>query len=107
MLNQIRKRKKTVSKRNKNAKIEEIRENMLGRKSKRLGQTIRLEEINQKVLAKEERLKRYRDTIKQYRRNKTFRNKERNFYQQIGEKGTKTYAQPNLRRTKQFWCKIW
>ena len=45
--------------------------------------TIRLEEINQKVLAKEGRLKRYRQRVKQYRQNKTFQNNERKFYQQL------------------------
>ena len=34
--------------------------------------TVQLEEINQKVLAKEGRLKRYRQRVKQYRQNSTF-----------------------------------
>ena len=46
--------------------------------------TIQLEEINQKVLAKEGRLKRYRQRVKQYRQNRTFQNKERKFYRQLG-----------------------
>ena len=33
--------------------------------------TIQFEEINQKVLAKERRLKRYRQKVKQYRQNRT------------------------------------
>ena len=44
--------------------------------------TVQLEEINQKVLAKEGRLKRYQQRIKQYRQNRTFQNNERKFYQQ-------------------------
>ena len=43
--------------------------------------TIQLEEINQKVLAKEGRLKRYRQKVKQYRQRRTFQNNERKFYQ--------------------------
>ena len=43
--------------------------------------TVQLEEINQKVQAKEGRLKRYRPRIKQYRQNRTFKNNERKFYQ--------------------------
>ena len=39
--------------------------------------TIQLEEINQKVLAKKGRLKRYRQRVKQYRQNRTFQNNER------------------------------
>ena len=38
---------------------------------------IQLQEINQKVLAKEGRLKRYQGRVKQYRFNKTFQNNER------------------------------
>ena len=41
--------------------------------------TVQLEEINQKVLAKEGRLKRYRQRVKQYRQNRTFQNNERKF----------------------------
>ena len=46
--------------------------------------TVKLEEINQKVLAKEGRLKRYRQRVKQYRQNRTFQNNERKFYQHFG-----------------------
>ena len=34
--------------------------------------TVQSEEVNQKVLAKEGRLKRYRQRVKQYRKNRTF-----------------------------------
>ena len=44
--------------------------------------SIKLEEINQKALAKEGRLKRYRQRVTQYRQNRTFQNDERKFYQQ-------------------------
>ena len=54
------------------------------RKARRLEQNMQLEEINQKVLAKEGRLKRYRDRAKQCRQNRTFQNNERKFYQQVG-----------------------
>ena len=42
--------------------------------------TIQLEEINQKVPAKEGRLKRFRQSLKQYRQNRTFQNNEKKFY---------------------------
>ena len=42
--------------------------------------TIQLEEINQKVLAKEGRLKRYQGRVKQYRKNRSFQSNERKFY---------------------------
>ena len=68
---------------------------------------MQLEEINQRVLAKEGRLKRYRQRVKQYRQNRTFQNNERKFYQQFGEHDTKTYQQPDTRETERFWTKIW
>ena len=69
--------------------------------------TIQLEEIYQKVLAKEGRLKRYRQRVKQYRQNRTFQNNERKFYQQLGGDDNKTYQQPNGKETERFWTKIW
>ena len=42
--------------------------------------TVQLEEIDQKILAKEGRLKRYPQRVKEYRQNRTFQNNERNFY---------------------------
>ena len=68
---------------------------------------VKLKEINQKVLAKEGRLKRYRQRVKQYRQNRTFQNSERKFYQQLGGHDTKTYQQPDARETERFWTKIW
>ena len=47
-------------------------------KATQVKMTIQLEEINQKVPAKEERLKRYRDRVKQHRQNRTFQNNEKN-----------------------------
>ena len=64
-----------------------------------------LEEINQKVLAKEGRLKRFRERVKQYRQNRTFQNNERKLYQQLGEDYNKTYQQPDAKETQWFW--IW
>ena len=68
--------------------------------------TKQLEEIKQKVLAKEKRLKKYRDREEQNRRNRKFQNNERKFYQQL-EDGTKTYQKLDVRKAKQFWIKIW
>ena len=57
-------------------------------------------------LAKEGRLKRYRQRVKQYRQNRTFQNNERKFYQQLGGSDTKTYQQPDIKETERFWAKI-
>ena len=69
--------------------------------------TIQLEEINQKVLAKEGRLMRYRQRVKQYRQNRTFQNNERKFYQQLEGDGNKKYQKLDTRETQGFWTKIW
>ena len=61
----------------------------------------------QNVMAKEGRLKRYRQRVKQYRQNRTFQNNERKFYQQLGGSDTKTYQQPDIKETERFWTKIW
>ena len=68
--------------------------------------TVQLEEINQKVLAKEGRLKRYRQRVKQYRENRTFQNNERKFYQRLGRSDTKTYQQPDIKETERFCTKM-
>ena len=69
--------------------------------------TLQLEGIYQKVLAKEGRLKRYRQRVKPYRQNRTFQNNERKFYQQLGGDDNKTYQQPDAVETERFWTKIW
>ena len=77
------------------------------RKATQVKQTIRLEEIDLKVLTNKGRLKRYRDKIKQYRQNRIFQNNERKFYQQVRGECTKTYQQPDDKEIKQFWGQIW
>ena len=69
--------------------------------------TIQLEEINQKVLAKEGRLRTYRQRVKQCRQNRIFQNNERKFCQQLEEDDTKTYQQPDAKEIERFWTKIW
>ena len=59
---------------------------------------VQLQDINQKVLAKEGRLKRYWQRVKQYRQNKTFQNNEGKFYQQLGGHDTKNI--PTTRRQR-------
>ena len=69
--------------------------------------TVQLEEINQKVMAKEGILKRHRQRVKQYRQNGTFQNNEMIFYQQLGGCDMKTHQQPDIKETELFWTKIW
>ena len=69
--------------------------------------TIQQEKINQKVPAKERRLQKYRQRVKQYRQNRTFQNNERKLNQQLGEVNTKTYQQLDAKETERFWTEIW
>ena len=96
----LRKQMKVV-KQKKNAEIN-MKENTTQEKI-----TVQLEEIHQKVRAKEGRLKRYRQRVKQYRQNRRFQNNERKFYQQLGGDNNKTHQQPNAKETERFWTKIW
>ena len=66
-----------------------------------------LEQINQKELAKDGRLKDIEIKVKQYRKNRTFQNNEKKFYLQIGGDDKKKYQQPDAREAKQFWRKKW
>ena len=68
--------------------------------------TIQHEEINQKALVKEGRLKRYWQRVKQYRQNRTFQNNKRKFDQQLGGNDMKIYQQPDARETEWFGTKI-
>ena len=70
--------------------------------------TIQLEEINQKILVNEGRLKRDRQ------KNKTITDKighskttKENAINKFGGYDTKTYQQPDARETEQFWSEIW
>ena len=72
------------------------------RKSNRKRITMKLDEINQKVMAKEGRLKRCLESVKQYRQNRKFQNNEIKLYQQVRGDDTKTNQQPNARETEQF-----
>ena len=63
---------------------------------------MQLEERNQKILAKEGRLKIYQDRVKQYNQIRTFQNNERKFYQQLGGEPLNTYQQLDAKEAKQF-----
>ena len=59
-----------------------------------------LEDINQKILVKEGRLKRYQESVKQYKQNRTFQNNERN----STNKGWRVHRQINnqMQKKKKF-----
>ena len=59
-----------------------------------------------KIMAKEGRLKIYRDKTKQYRQRRTFLNKERKFNLKVEEEWAKSYQQPYANEANIFWSKI-
>ena len=68
---------------------------------------MQLEEINQNILVKEGKLKRYRDRVKQSNQNRIFQKNERKFYLLLGGECTRNYQQPDENEAKIFWSKIW
>ena len=58
-------------------------------------------------MAKEGRLKRYWNKIKQYNQDWTYQNNERKFYKRVGGECTGTYQLLDAKKLKQFWIKIW
>ena len=52
---------------------------------------MQLEEINQKILGKIRRPKRYWDSVKQYNQNRTFQNNKMKFRQQVGGEYIRTF----------------
>ena len=48
--------------------------------------TVQLEEINQKVLVKDRRVKRYQQRVKQYRQNRTFQNNKKKILPKTGRR---------------------
>ena len=65
------------------------------------------EEINQKVLVKEGRLKRYWDRIKQYRQNRTLKKTKIILPPSRWGNVRRQTQQLDDKKTKQFWSKLW
>ena len=72
------------------------------------GKSTVLETIRQRMIAKEGKLKRYRNGINQYNQNRTFQNNEGRFYQQLNwQIGGKEQEKSNAEEAKRFWSDIW
>ena len=65
--------------------------------------TIQVKEINKKNIGK--RRQTQKKNAKQAKQD--LQKKKKKFYRQVGGEYTKTYQQPDLKETKQFWCMIW
>ena len=63
------------------------------KKKEQTSLTTQFAEINQKIWSTERRLKRYWNSGKQCKQNRTFQNNERKFYQHVGGECTRTYQQ--------------
>ena len=64
-----------------------------------------MEEINEKILAKEATFERYQGGVQQYDQNRLFQNHERKFYHQVGEEWTEKKQQPTATETNNFEVK--
>ena len=68
--------------------------------------SVQLKEVNQSILLKEGRVKRYWDSVLQYKENRSFKDKERKFNQQVGGENTMINKQQDAKETKKYWSKI-
>ena len=73
-----------------------------GKATQQLKIKIRLDEINQKVLAKEVFLKRYRDRVNQYRQNRKFQNNEKNSTNMSWENALKHITKRKIKKQNHF-----
>ena len=64
-----------------------------------------LEEINQKILQKEKRFKKYQSRINQYKTGHSKKN-ERKFYQLVDGECRKAHQELDAKETTQLWRKI-
>ena len=76
--------------------------------TRQLKQKIQFEEINKKVVAKEGRLKRYWDRIKQYRQYRTFQSNEKILWDINGSPnlGQTTRSRDSQQKKKKWTCRI-
>ena len=66
------------------------------------------EEISQRIKATVGKIKRYSDRINQYQQNRTFRNNQGKFYQDLNRGGKHVQNDvPDLEAAKKFWEEIW
>ena len=66
------------------------------------------EEISQRIKATVGKIKRYSDRINQYQQNRTFRNNQGKFYQDLNRGGKHVQNDvPDLEAAKKFWEGIW
>ena len=68
--------------------------------------TIQFEKMNKKILAKQGRLKRYWDCVKQCKQNRIFQNNKRKLYQKVGGESSRTNQWQDEKEAKQFWSQI-
>ena len=68
-----------------------------------------IEELKQRVTAKAEKLRRYEQSVQQYRQNRMFEYDQKNLYKELDgdSSGTATDCMPDAEESCEFWSNIW
>ena len=70
--------------------------------------TVVQEEIKQRIVAKQQKIKRYQNHINQFQQNRTFKNNQGRFYQNLNSGGQFDKSDvPGAEEAKKFWQGIW
>ena len=66
------------------------------------------EEIRQRIIAKEQKIKRYQNRINQFQQNRSFKNNQGRFYKNLNNDGQYEKSEvPDAEEAKKFWQGIW
>ena len=65
------------------------------------------EELKQCISTKTLKLKRYKSTVKQYQRNRTFKNNQKAFYEELDGKMIQEQVMPDAEESIKFCSELW
>ena len=74
---------------------------------KRKGLKTVIEELKQRMLAKSVKVKRYEQTIEQFRQNRIFDRDQKKIYAELNRNGIRSNDVPNAEEYTKFWSGIW
>ena len=67
-----------------------------------------IEELKQRIIAIDAKVRRYQGRVDSYRQNRLFQNNQRQFYRELNQEEERCYDdQPVAEESKQFWGNIW
>ena len=66
-----------------------------------------IEELQQKMLAKNAKVRRYQQRIEQCRQNRNFYFDQKKMCAEFNGDGVRPSDVPNAKESKRFWCDIW